>query len=125
MRSRLERALRRNTKERQVQHGRFLDGRDRFGVSGRRGSRHARRAPADRQDRPEVDDDGLGSGFRRRLDLSHLRGLVGTALRYGKNSDWRLRRHVLRPGAHVLRRDLRETDQRYIISGDQTLNSYM
>lgn len=114
MRSRLECAMRRNIEERQIPDGRFLDGRDRFGVSGRRGPRHARRAPAGRQDRPEVDDDGLDSGFYWRLGPTDLRGLVGAALRHRQDRDWRLRRHVLRPGAHVFRRDLGETDQRYI-----------
>lgn len=116
MRSRLERAFRRTTEgSYQVRHGAFLDGRDRFGVSGRRGLRHARRAPAVRQDRPEGDDDVLGPGSHRRLVVSHLRGRVGTAFRCRKNHDWCLRRHVLRPDTHVHRRDHRETDQRYII----------
>jgi len=111
MRPRLERAVRRNTEE---PVKRLRDKRDRVGVPDRRGVRHSRRAPAGRQDRPEVDDDGLGAGFRHRLDLAHLRGHAGTVLRARQDCDRRLWRHVLRPRAHVLCGDLRKTYQRYI-----------
>lgn len=113
MRPRLERAVRRNT---EGPVGRLGDKPDRVGVPIRRGARHSCRALPGRQDRPEVDNDGPGAGLRHWLDSTHLRGHDGTFVRDRQNRDRRLRRHVLRPGAHVLRGDLRETHQRYITS---------
>lgn len=113
MRPRVERAVRRNTAE---PVGRLRDKPDRVGVPDRRGARHSRRALPGRPDRPKVDNDGLGAGIRQWLDSTRLRGHDGTFVRDRQNRDRRLRRHVLRPGAYVLRGDLRETYQRYITS---------
>lgn len=99
--------MRRNTEE---PVRRLQDKRDRIGVPDRRGARHSRRALADRQDRPEVDNDGLGAGVRQRLDSAHLRGHDGADLCSRQDHHWRLWRHVLRPRAHVLRGNLRETN---------------